>query len=160
MQNKNCIKIQLNWARAYLKSYFFNSMNYFREAQKQEIFVSTYICIVLTCNQSETFELSLLHLWPVNVAICQLVCVLREDILLIKDQRSLVERSVNILFWFKDGERQAPAHHIRLCSLCVWMGTAGHCLTIILMGTGYVRAPKQPLRSSSVNISTFLEGDH
>lgn len=73
-------------------------MNYFREAQKQEIFVSTYICIVLTCNQSETFELSLLHLWPVNVAICQLVCVLREDILLIKDRRSLVERSVNILF--------------------------------------------------------------
>lgn len=74
-------------------------MNYFREAQKQEIFVSTYICIVLSCNQSETFELSLFTgLWPVKVTISQFVCVFREDILLIKDGRSLVERSANILF--------------------------------------------------------------
>lgn len=53
--------------------FFFNSMRYFREAQKQEILVSTYICIVLTCNQSETFELSLLYLRLVNVTISQLV---------------------------------------------------------------------------------------
>ena len=82
-------------------------------------------------------------------------CVSREDILLIRDRRSLVPRSANILFWFKDGDRHAPEHHIWLCSLYVQMITAGHCLTWILMGTGYLIPAKLLLRSSGVNVYIY-----
>lgn len=53
-----------------------------------------------------------------NMTISELVCVCREDIILIRDQRSLVPRSANILFWFKNGDRCAPEHHIRLFIVC------------------------------------------
>lgn len=99
-----------------------------------------------------------------NVIISQLVCVCREDIVLIKDQTPFVPRSANILF--KDGldskagrDRCTPQHHVQLCSLCIQMITTGYCLTYILMGTGKLLPAKLLLRSFSVHMPAFTEAD-